>query len=111
MEPFSLRLGSIERFPEPVLGAFLSVADPAGGIERLRSCVLGPPFSRRTRFGLHLTLLHPAQGVRLQEAWEDLSSLRIESSFVANRVELIAGVGAETRTLGTVAFGGRVLDA
>lgn len=97
--PFLLELGAVSRFAEPAAGAFLTVADPTGGVEALRRRVLAPPFAARARFGLHVTLLHPAQGARLAEAWAELSSVRGPAGFVAERVDLITGVGAETKTV------------
>jgi hypothetical protein len=111
VERFRLELGSVRRFPAPASGAFVQVVDPAGGVERLRRDVLAPPFSQRARFGLHVTLLHPAQGGRLDEAWPHLAPFRAAASFVAERVELIAGERGATETLATLELGGRTAPA
>ena len=104
--PFRLSLGAVESFAAPVSGAFVAVEDPTRGVEQLRRHVLAPPFSARERFGLHATLLHPAHGHRLAEAWAELESLRRRSSFVAERVDLISGRGAETETLVSLTLAG-----
>jgi hypothetical protein len=97
--PFALRLGAVRRFDPPVMGAFLAVADPTEGIAKLRARVLESPFRARERFGLHVTLLHPAQGDRLAEAWPGLASLSDAGSFVAERVDVVASAGGETKVL------------
>lgn len=103
--PFRLVLGGVERFAEPDAGAFLAVSDPEGGVARLRCAVLVPPFTARARFGLHVTLLHPAHGHRLEDAWPALSELGGAAEFVADRVDVIAGRGADTQTLASLALG------
>lgn len=104
--PFPLELGATERFAAPAQGAFLAVSDPRGGVARLRRRLLAPPFTTRSRFGLHVTLLHPAHGFRLEEAWPALSSLARPAAFVAERVELITGVGPGTRVLASFTLAG-----
>ena len=104
--PFVLQLGAVRQFAPPDAGAFLEVADPQGGVRRLRELVLAPPFTSRSRFGLHVTVLHPAYGARLAEAWPSLLQLAHAGTFTADRVELIAGRGAATRTLATFTLGG-----
>ena len=104
--PFRLSLGAVEKFAAPVSGAFVAVEDPTRGVERLRRHLLAPPFSARERFGLHVTLLHPAHGDRLAEAWPELASLRRPVSFVAERVDLISGSAAETETLVSLPLAG-----
>jgi 2'-5' RNA ligase len=97
--PFPLRLGAVRRFEPPVIGAFLVVADATDGIAKLRAHVLESPFRARERFGLHVTLLHPAQGDRLGEAWPALSSLSDAGSFPAERVDVVAAAAVETQVL------------
>ena len=93
--PFWLALGSAKRFPEPVRGAYLDVADPTGGVAAIREILLAPPFTRRDRFGLHVTLLHPDQGERLEHAWPDLSSLGELGTFEVTELQMV-GSGQET---------------
>lgn len=97
--PFALHLGDVRRFEPPVIGAFVAVADPTDGIAQLRARVLEAPFRARERFGLHVTLLHPALGDRLAQAWPALSSLSDAGSFVAERVDVVATARIETKTL------------
>jgi 2'-5' RNA ligase len=73
--PFELRVGPPRRFEPPVQGAFLEVTDPEAVVGRLRAEVLTAPFRPRRRFGLHVTLLHPDQGRRIEAAWPQLSRL------------------------------------
>lgn len=87
--PFRLSLGPAARFPEPIRGVYLSVNDPAGAVAELRAALLAPPFARRSRFGLHVTLLHPDQGERLEEAWPELSALELVGSFEVSEVQLV----------------------
>lgn len=104
--PFPLHLGAVRRFPAPVSGAFVEVADPTGAVEDLRRAVLAPPFSRRARFGLHVTLLHPAQGDRLAEAWPELARFACAGSFEAGRVELVGGARGASETLAALELSG-----
>jgi 2'-5' RNA ligase len=99
LDPFELVVGAPHAFPPPVRGAFLAVSDPSAGVARLRERVLRPPFRARERFGLHVTLLHPAQGERLAAAWPELSALAAPGPFPVRAVELISGSGAATETL------------
>lgn len=105
-QPFVLQLGALRQFAPPNAGAFLEVADPPDGVRRLRELVLAPPFTSRSRFGLHVTVLHPDYGARLADAWRSLLQLAHAGTFTADRVELIAGRGAATRTLATFTLGG-----
>jgi hypothetical protein len=57
-----------------VRGVFLAVSDPSDSVARLRGSLLAPPFSSRSRFGLHVTVLHPDRGEREDEAWGALSA-------------------------------------
>ncbi len=79
--PIPLVLGRVRRFDEPARGAFLEVCDPTQDVRRLRAALLTPPFRARARFGLHLTLLHPAQGERLAEAWNEIARLAARGRF------------------------------
>ena len=105
LSEFPLLLGSVERFSAPDSGAFIGVIDPSGGARRLRELVLSPPFEARARFGLHVTLLHPAYGFRLSQAWPDLCSIRAPASFAVERIDLVAGVGPTTITLSSCRLG------
>ncbi len=98
MTPFPLVVGSAVRFPEPVQGAYLTVADHTGGIAALRASVLAPPFLSRTRFGLHITLLHPDQGTRLEAAWPTFVNLPTTGRFMVTELQLVdsANVTLET---------------
>lgn len=101
--PFPLTLGPPARFPDPVRGAFLAVEDPTGGVDALRSRLLAPPFTRRSRFGLHVTLLHPDQGDRMEAAWPELSACPTGGSFEVTQVQL---VGASNQTVLSVRLNG-----
>ena len=92
---FRLALGLAKPFPEPDRGVFLDVSDPTGGVAAIREILLGPPFTRRARFGLHVTLLHPDQGGRLEHAWPDLSSLTELGTFEVTELQMV-GSGQET---------------
>ena len=87
--PFRLALGSAKRFPEPVRGAYLEVADHTGGVAAIREILLAPPFTRRDRFGLHVTLLHPDQGERLELAWPDLSNIAELGTFEVDELQMV----------------------
>lgn len=104
VEPFELVVGAPHRFSPPAAGAFLAVSDPSGGVARLRERVLRPPFRARERFGLHVTLLHPAQGERLAAAWPELSALASPGAFAVRVIELISGAGPATATLASFAL-------
>jgi hypothetical protein len=103
---FDLVVGAPQRFAAPLRGAFLAVSDPAGAVERLRARVLVPPFAARARFGLHVTLLHPAQGERLAAAWPAFAALEPPGAFRVRAIELITGSGAATGTLASFALAG-----
>ena len=104
--PFALCLGAVEKFSETESGACIKVADPTGGVEKLRRAILAPPFTARAWFGLHVTLLHPTYGFRLAEAWLELPSLQSGASFVAERIDLITGIGPATETLVSLTLSG-----
>ncbi len=87
--PFRLALGSTARFPEPARGVYLAVADPTAGVAAIREILLAPPFTRRDRFGLHVTLLHPDQGDRFEHAWPDLSTLAESGTFEVTELQLV----------------------
>jgi 2'-5' RNA ligase len=89
LPPFELIIGTAEKFPGSAAGAFLKVTDPTGGVSRLRESVLVPPFNRRGRYGLHVTLLHPDQGERLEEAWPSCKQLSPVGSFRVKQVQLV----------------------
>jgi hypothetical protein len=101
--PFSLEVGVATRFPPPVQGAFLRVADPARGVEAVRALLLAPPFARRERFGLHVTLLHPDQGTRLEEAWPAFAALSPPGRFVVTQFEV---VGPDNAALAVIPLAG-----
>lgn len=75
LHPFAIDLGPARRFPPPDQGAFLSVTDPSGSVATLRQRVLTPPFTTRSRFGLHATILHPSRGDRLAAAWPEIAAI------------------------------------
>ena len=104
--PFPLALGRVLRFPDPVRGAFLEVVDAAAAVARLRAALLGPPFRSRERFGLHVTLLHPAQGERLDAAWSEIAAFPSRGRFQVAALDVIAGSGAQTRVLESFALRG-----
>lgn len=87
--PFPLAIGTLMRFPEPTRGAFLTVADPTQGVARLRGLVLTPPFTRRSRFGLHVTMLHPDQGFRLDSAWAAFEGMPQVGGFEVRELQLV----------------------
>jgi 2'-5' RNA ligase len=99
--PFELELGVVKQFREPVRGIYLSVEDPSRGFAAIREILLQPPFTRRGQFGLHVTLLHPDQGRRLQAAWDDLSDRSFRGTFVVKELQL---VGAKNETLMSVSL-------
>lgn len=86
---FLLAVGEPARFPPPVVGAFLPVADPTGGVASIRDVVLAPPFTRRGRFGLHVTLLHPDQGARLEAAWPAFAGLPPVGEFFVTELQVV----------------------
>jgi 2'-5' RNA ligase len=96
--PFRLDIGAATRFPIPVRGAFLTIADPSNAVAAIRAFLLAPPFTQRERFGLHVTLLHPDQGARLETAWPAFAQLQTVDSFVVHEVQL---VGPENEVLAT----------
>jgi hypothetical protein len=86
---FRLAVGAAARFPPPVVGAFLPVADLTGGVATIRDVLLAPPFTRRGRFGLHVTLLHPDQGVRLEAAWPAFAGLPPVGEFAVTELQVV----------------------
>ena len=60
-------------------------------MERIRSALLAPPFEARRRFALHVTLLHPRFGERLDAAWRELESLRVDRRFEVKGLDLLSG--------------------
>jgi 2'-5' RNA ligase len=91
LDPFELEIGGVLRFRPPAQGAYLAVADASGAVERLRSAILAPPSTPRKRVALHVTLLHPAFGSRLESAWPELEPLRFDRRFRVASLELISG--------------------
>jgi len=89
--PFELELGAARCFQPPARGAYLAVCDASSVVQTLRRVILAPPSTPRTRLALHVTLLHPAFGRRLEEAWPELESLRFERRFRVTSLELISG--------------------
>jgi 2'-5' RNA ligase len=87
--PFRLVVGLAVRFPEPLRGAYLTITDPTGVVAAVRERVLAPPFNRRERFGLHVTLLHPDQGERLAAAWPALAKLPPVGGFHVAEFQLV----------------------
>jgi 2'-5' RNA ligase len=87
--PFRVSVGSVQRFPEPDRGAYLTAADPDGGVAAVRELVLASPFSRRTRYGLHVTLLHPDQGFRLESAWAAFENLPPVGEFEVAELQMV----------------------
>ena len=65
-----------------------------------------PPFRARERFGLHVTLLHPAQGDRLEAAWGEIAGLASRGRFPVAAVDVVAGSGAQTRVVESFALRG-----
>jgi 2'-5' RNA ligase len=104
--PFRVELGGAAEFRHPARGAFLKLADPSDAVRSLRRRLLAPPFEARTRFGLHVTLLHPAQGERLAEAWPAFAALERPGAFVVESIELIGGAGRAIETLARLALRG-----
>ena len=88
---FELVLEGARRFRAPAQGAYLALSDPSGAVERLRRAVLGPPFTPRARLVLHVTLLHPRFGGRLETAWPDLEPLRFGRPFRVQGLDLMSG--------------------
>jgi 2'-5' RNA ligase len=86
---FRLVVGAVTRFLPPVCGAFLTVADPTGQVDAVRNAILSPPFCQRKRFGLHVTLLHPDQGERLEAAWPSLLELPTSGEFEVAEIEVV----------------------
>jgi 2'-5' RNA ligase len=106
LPPFELIVGLPRPFPPPVVGAFLEVSDPSRSVEELRRRILRRPFQARPRFGLHVTLLHPAQGERFAEAWPSFFSLQAVGAFPVRSIELVSGSGAKTEILAVFELGG-----
>jgi hypothetical protein len=96
VEPFPLMLGRAMRFPEPLRGAFLSVADPTDAVRAIRARLLTPPFTQRSHYGLHVTLLHPDQGERLESAWPEIERLPPVGPFLVTELDM---VGPNNETL------------
>ncbi|MDX2018208.1 MAG: 2'-5' RNA ligase family protein [Planctomycetota bacterium] len=94
--PFPLELGSAAQFPPPDRGAFLRVTDPTASVAAIRQQVLRPPFTSRSRFGLHATLLHPRYGERLEHAWPELRAIPPLGRFMVEEV-LIIGADQQPR--------------
>jgi 2'-5' RNA ligase len=96
VEPFPLTVGPAMRFPEPICGAFLSVADPTDAVTAIRARLLAPPFTQRSHYGLHVTLLHPDQGDRLESAWPEIERLPPVDPFLVTELDM---VGPNNETL------------
>jgi 2'-5' RNA ligase superfamily len=109
LAPFELAVHGARRFEPPVRGVFLAVSDASASIARLRESVLAPPFSSRSRFGLHVTVLHPDRGEREGEVWEALSAL---PPLGRMRVDQLLLVDGAQQTLARLSLGaGRTLSA
>jgi hypothetical protein len=87
--PFTLVLGRAERFTLPDRGAYLRVDDPGNAVAAFRARALGPPSSPRTRYGLHVTLLHPASGERLDDAWDELAAIASLGPFEVRELQMV----------------------
>jgi 2'-5' RNA ligase len=94
--PFFLELGPPARFADPIGGAYLTLTDPTGAVRSLRQRLLAPPFAPRSRFGLHVTLLHPDQGERIEQAWPELARISHSGAFRVTALQLV-GPRNETR--------------
>lgn len=88
-KPFPLELGAAQQFPAPDRGAYLSVTDPTQVIHALRQHVLTAPFSQRSGFGLHTTMLHPKYGEHLQSAWPVICCLPSLGQFIVDEVQVV----------------------
>lgn len=86
---FVLGLGGAKRFEPPVAGAYLEVTDATGIVAALRARLLAPPFAARERFGLHVTLVHPAESALLETAWPELAVLAFRRPFAVDELELV----------------------
>jgi len=96
--PFDLSAGRALRFRAPLRGAFLEVTDALRHVQAIREAVLEPRLAR-SRFGLHVTLLHPDQGERVEAAWPALSGLPAPGTFTVRTIDLVSGSAAETRII------------
>jgi len=86
---FALGVGRVRRFEPPVGGAYLEVSDASGAVARLRQRLLLAPFAPRERYGPHVTLVHPAESARLEEAWPELEALPPNGRFLVDGIELV----------------------
>jgi hypothetical protein len=91
VDPFDLELGAACRFRPPAQGAYLSVVDASGAVATLRRAILAPPSTPRRHLKLHVTLLHPRFGSRLEHVWPELEPLCFERRFRVASLELISG--------------------
>jgi len=105
LSPFELSGGRPRQFAPPVRGAFLEVSDPDGQVQGIRQFVLQSPLRARPHFGLHVTLLHPDQGDRIEAAWASLSEFRAPGTFTVRSVELVSGSGADAEILAAFDLG------
>lgn len=86
---FVLAVGRVRRFALPAAGAYLEVADPGGHVSGFRARLLAPPFAPRERYAPHVTLVHPAESERLEEAWPELRAIAAHGRFVVDHLELV----------------------
>lgn len=89
LTPFELSVDGPARFPDPARGAFLRVSDLTNAISFVRYEVLRPPFAPRRRFGLHVTVLHPDQRQRFDEAWPEISKFPKLGTFLVSALQLV----------------------
>jgi hypothetical protein len=99
---FELVLGRVSRFVQPIRGAYVEVDDPTDSVAAVRRSLLAHPFATRNRFGLHMTVLHPDQGERLEDAWPELASHSGGGRFMVTQFEVI---GSHDQLLITIPLG------
>lgn len=108
VQPFQLHVGVAARFNAPDCGAYLSVTDPGASVAAFRNKALRQPSRPRARFGLHVTVLHPSQGGRLEEAWADISGIPELGAFQVDAIEI---VDEANRVVESVKLSGRARTA
>jgi hypothetical protein len=92
IEAITLRVGAARCWGEPEEGTYLAVADPAGGLARVRR-VLGVVEPAGSAFEPHVTLTHPATTRDADAAWSAVRSMTLDVSLTIDTLHVISWNG------------------
>jgi 2'-5' RNA ligase len=86
---FRLRLGGLAYFERPEDGVYIEVEDVDREYNRLRECVLCPPF-QPIAFPPHVTLIHPRTSPHGRDFWDHSRYERQDQEFTVAEITITA---------------------